>query len=107
MWPYWPCGPSGEVVKSKLWFCLYLQWIAHSVSDDGSLVAFSLLAEIPVVVGVGFDELLGIVPGAAGVAHADSQLHSREQGASEEAIHGIDTYTQRRRFNIDTHVRNT
>ena len=42
-----------------------LEGVAHSVADDGGLVAVGALAAM----GAALDVLLGVVPGAAGVGH--------------------------------------
>src|SRR5690606_35749091 len=60
-----------------------LEWIAYGIADNGSLVsgrAFELALYQALL-----DELLGIVPGAAGVRHEHSEQHSHDGGTEKES----------------------
>ena len=63
-----------------------LERVAHRVADDGRLVGVRAFAAVEPVL----DQLLGVVPGAAGVGHEDRQELAREDDAGQEPAQGLD-----------------
>mmetsp|Transcript_8153 Transcript_8153/g.17838 ORF Transcript_8153/g.17838 Transcript_8153/m.17838 type:complete len:783 (-) Transcript_8153:38-2386(-) len=61
-----------------------LERVADGVAGHGVLVGLGALHEL-LAEAAGGDVLLGVVPGAAGVAHGDGELHAGDQRAGEEA----------------------
>ena len=67
-----------------------LEGVADGVPDDGGLVGIGAFAAVL----AGFDEFLGVVPGAAGVGHEDGDGVAGAQAADEQTEHATDIEEQ-------------
>ena len=63
-----------------------LNGIADRVSDHHRLVGIGSFA----TVCAGFDELLGVVPGAAGIGHEDGEEEPGDQGPGKKGAERLD-----------------
>lgn len=66
--------------------CIF-EGITDRVTGHGRLVSLGALASVMTV----FDELLGVVPGAAGIGHEQAEEETDRNGASQETAERVRT----------------